>query len=77
MSGGTPSFDPDEPQEAESTFNRATQGLYPPGSTMKTVTATSSNESSECPGRPRRPVAAVTSDLLSSVRSRGALRSSL
>lgn len=42
---GTPSFDPDEPDKAKSTFNRATQGLYPPGSTMKTVTATAAIDS--------------------------------
>jgi peptidoglycan glycosyltransferase len=34
----TPSFDPAEPANAE-TFNRATQGRFPPGSTMKVVTA--------------------------------------
>jgi peptidoglycan glycosyltransferase len=34
----TPSFDPADPAKAE-TFNRATQGRYPPGSTFKTVTA--------------------------------------
>ena len=41
---GTPSFDPDHPERA-STFNTATQGLYPPGSTMKTVTATAAIDS--------------------------------
>jgi peptidoglycan glycosyltransferase len=35
----TPSFDPSDPAKAE-TFNRATQGRFPPGSTMKVVTAT-------------------------------------
>ena len=35
----TPSFDPNDPKNAK-TFNRATQGRFPPGSTMKTVTAT-------------------------------------
>jgi penicillin-binding protein A len=34
----TPSFDPSDPAGAE-TFDRATQGRFPPGSTMKTVTA--------------------------------------
>jgi penicillin-binding protein A len=34
----TPSFDPSDPANAK-TFNRATQGRFPPGSTMKTVTA--------------------------------------
>jgi peptidoglycan glycosyltransferase len=34
----TPSFDPSDPAKA-STFDRATQGRYPPGSTFKTVTA--------------------------------------
>jgi len=36
---GTPSFDPDNPGRGNR-FNLATQGLFPPGSTMKTVTAT-------------------------------------
>jgi peptidoglycan glycosyltransferase len=35
---GTPSFDPTQPNRG-STFNLATQGLFPPGSTFKTVTA--------------------------------------
>jgi peptidoglycan glycosyltransferase len=35
---GTPSFDPLNPNRG-STFNLATQGLFPPGSTFKTVTA--------------------------------------
>jgi penicillin-binding protein A len=35
----TPSFDPSDPAKAQ-TFNRATQGRFPPGSTMKVVTAT-------------------------------------
>jgi penicillin-binding protein A len=35
----TPSYDPNDPAHAQ-TFNRATQGRFPPGSTMKTVTAT-------------------------------------
>ena len=34
----TPPYDPTEPATAE-TFNRATQGRFPPGSTFKTVTA--------------------------------------
>jgi peptidoglycan glycosyltransferase len=34
----TPSFDPAHPEDAE-TFNRATQGRFEPGSTMKVVTA--------------------------------------
>ena len=34
-----PSYDPSDPATAK-TFNRATQGRFPPGSTMKTVTAT-------------------------------------
>jgi peptidoglycan glycosyltransferase len=34
----TPTFDPSDPANAK-TFNRATQGRFPPGSTMKTVTA--------------------------------------
>ena len=42
---GTPSFDPNKPAEAKSVFNRATQGLYPPGSTMKTVTASAAIDS--------------------------------
>lgn len=40
----TPSFDPTEPAEAE-TFNRATQGRLPPGSTMKVVTAAAALDS--------------------------------
>jgi penicillin-binding protein A len=36
---GTPSFDPGHPNRG-SIFDTATQGLYPPGSTFKTVTAT-------------------------------------
>jgi peptidoglycan glycosyltransferase len=34
----TPSYDPSNPKNA-GTFDRATQGRYPPGSTFKTVTA--------------------------------------
>jgi peptidoglycan glycosyltransferase len=34
----TPSYDPSRPKGAQ-TFNRATQGRYPPGSSFKTVTA--------------------------------------
>jgi peptidoglycan glycosyltransferase len=41
---GTPSFDPEHPDKG-STFNTVTQGLYPPGSTMKTVTATAALDS--------------------------------
>jgi peptidoglycan glycosyltransferase len=40
----TPSFDPSDPATAK-TFNRATQGRFPPGSTMKTVTATAALDS--------------------------------
>jgi penicillin-binding protein A len=36
---GTPSFDPEQPGRGNR-LNLATQGLFPPGSTMKTVTAT-------------------------------------
>ena len=37
---GTPSYDPDNPNpKTADTFNLATQGLFPPGSTFKTVTA--------------------------------------
>jgi penicillin-binding protein A len=43
---GTPSFDPKDPgKKGGSTFNTATQGLYPPGSTFKTVTATAAIDS--------------------------------
>jgi peptidoglycan glycosyltransferase len=43
---GTPSFDPKDPgKKGASTFNTATQGLYPPGSTFKTVTATAAIDS--------------------------------
>jgi peptidoglycan glycosyltransferase len=40
----TPSFDPSEPESAE-TFNRATQGRFAPGSTMKVVTAAAALDS--------------------------------
>jgi peptidoglycan glycosyltransferase len=40
----TPSFDPSEPADAK-TFNRATQGRFPPGSTMKVVTAAAALDS--------------------------------
>jgi penicillin-binding protein A len=40
----TPSFDPTEPADAE-TFNRATQGRFPPGSAFKTVTAVAAIDS--------------------------------
>jgi peptidoglycan glycosyltransferase len=43
---GTPSFDPKDPgKQGGTTFNNATQGLYPPGSTFKTVTATAAIDS--------------------------------
>jgi penicillin-binding protein A len=40
----TPSFDPTDPAGAE-TFDRATQGRFPPGSTMKIVTASAALDS--------------------------------
>jgi penicillin-binding protein A len=40
----TPSYDPTDPATAK-TFNRATQGRFPPGSTMKAVTATAALDS--------------------------------
>jgi peptidoglycan glycosyltransferase len=42
----TPSYDPNDPAKAE-TFNRATQGRFPPGSTMKVVTATAALDSGQ------------------------------
>jgi peptidoglycan glycosyltransferase len=39
-----PSYDPSDPAHAN-TFNRATQGRFPPGSTMKVVTATAAIDS--------------------------------
>jgi penicillin-binding protein A len=40
----TPTYDPSEPANAE-TFDRATQGRFPPGSTMKAVTAAAALDS--------------------------------
>ena len=41
----TPSLRPERPGRTPETFNRATQGRFPPGSTMKTVTATAALDS--------------------------------
>ena len=41
---GTPSYDPSDPGHGNR-FNLATQGLFPPGSTFKTVTATAAIDS--------------------------------
>jgi len=41
-----PSYDPNDPAKAQ-TFNRATQGRFPPGSTMKVVTATAALDSGQ------------------------------
>ena len=40
----TPPFDPTDPENAD-TFNRATQGRFPPGSTFKVVTASAAIDS--------------------------------
>ena len=53
----TPSYDPNDPANAK-TFNRATQGRFPPGSTMKVVTATAALDSGNF--TPTRPSAART-----------------
>ena len=45
MLAGTPSFDPNATRARAARFNTATQGLYPPGSTIKTVTATAAIDS--------------------------------
>jgi peptidoglycan glycosyltransferase len=43
---GMPSYDPSDPgKKGTTTFNNATQGLYPPGSTFKTVTASAAIDS--------------------------------
>jgi peptidoglycan glycosyltransferase len=42
---GNPSFDPEKPREMG--INFATQGLFPPGSTFKTVTATAAIDSGD------------------------------
>ena len=51
---GTPSFDPEEPGKGNR-FNLATQGLFPPGSTMKTVTATAAIDTGKYQPTTRSP----------------------
>jgi penicillin-binding protein A len=58
----TPSFDPTDPARAE-TFDRATQGRFPPGSTFKAVTAIAAIDSGRY--EPGSPVSGANGKIIS------------